>query len=361
MKKAIIAMSGGVDSSVAALLIKEKGYQCIGATMKLFHNDDIGKNRANTCCSLDDINDARQVADTLGMPYYVFNFTDNFKEKVIDKFISCYENGCTPNPCIDCNRYLKFDKLFERMKEIEYDYVVTGHYAIIEFDVETKRYILKKAVDKTKDQSYVLYSMTQNQLAHTLFPLGNLNKEQTREIAENHGFINARKHDSQDLCFVPDGKYIDFIKKYTKKEYPNGNFIDKSGKILGKHNGIIGYTIGQRKGLNIQSQCPLYVTDILTDTNEIVLGSNEDLFSSVLYAKDFNWILWDTPPSSFRAKAKIRYRQQEQNATVYVLENGYIKIEFDEPQRAVTKGQAVVLYDGDIVIGGGEICKTAVH
>lgn len=361
MKKAIIAMSGGVDSSVAALLIKEKGYQCIGATMKLFHNDDIGKSRANTCCSLDDINDARQVADTLGMPYYVFNFTDNFKEKVIDKFISCYENGCTPNPCIDCNRYLKFDKLFERMKEIGYDYVVTGHYAEIEFDKETNRYILKKAFDKTKDQSYVLYSMTQNQLAHTLFPLGNLNKEQTREIAGNHGFINARKHDSQDLCFVPDGKYIDFIKKYTKKEYPNGNFIDKSGKILGKHNGIMGYTIGQRKGLNIQSQCPLYVTDILTDTNEIVLGSNEDLFSSVLYAKDFNWILWDTPPSSFRAKAKIRYRQQEQNATVYVLENGYIKIEFDEPQRAVTKGQAVVLYDGDIVIGGGEICKMAVN
>ena len=354
-KKAIIAMSGGVDSSVAALMIKEKGYECIGATMKLFHNDDI-VSKAKTCCSVDDISDARNVADSLGMPYYVFNFTDNFKEKVIDKFVSCYENGCTPNPCIDCNRYLKFDKLFNRMNEIGYDYVVTGHYAIIEYYEESGRYILKKSADKNKDQSYVLYSMTQEQLAHTLFPLGSLNKEQAREIAEKHGFVNARKHDSQDLCFVPDGKYIDFIRKYTNKEYPSGNFIDKNGKILGEHKGIVGYTIGQRKGLNVSSQCPLYVTDILTDTNEIVLGSNEDLFSSVLYATDFNWILWDYPPKEFRAKAKVRYRQQEQDATVYVLDNKNVKIEFDMPQRAITKGQAAVLYDGDTVIGGGEIC-----
>ncbi|MBR0277017.1 MAG: tRNA 2-thiouridine(34) synthase MnmA [Clostridia bacterium] len=356
-KKAIIAMSGGVDSSVAALLTKEEGYECIGATMQLFHNEDIGISRAKTCCSLDDINDARQVANTLGIPYYVFNFTENFKEKVIDKFVSCYENGCTPNPCIDCNRFLKFDKLFNRMCEIGYDYVVTGHYAAIEYNKKSNRYILKKAADKNKDQSYVLYSMTQNQLAHTLFPMGNLNKEQARIIAESHGFINAKKHDSQDLCFVPNGRYIDFIKKYTNKEYKSGNFIDKKGNVLGSHNGIIGYTIGQRKGLGVQSQCPLYVTDILADTNEIVLGNEEDLLSPVLYAKDFNWILYDNPPKKFRAKAKIRYRQHEQDATVFVLNNNYVRIEFDLPQRAVTKGQAVVLYDGDTVIGGGEICK----
>ena len=225
-KKAIIAMSGGVDSSVAAFLMKEKGYECIGATMKLFQNEDVVVCREHTCCSLDDVEDARSVARALEMPYYVFNFSDRFKEEVMEKFVCSYENGCTPNPCIDCNRYLKFEKLFQRAKELSYDYVVTGHYAQIEYKEETGRYLLKKSVDLSKDQSYVLYSLTQDQLAHVQFPLGGMHKTEAREIAEAQGFINARKHDSQDICFVVNGKYSDFIEQYREKTYPEGDFVD---------------------------------------------------------------------------------------------------------------------------------------
>ena len=255
--KALIAMSGGVDSSVAAFFIKEKGFECMGVTMKLYDNEDIGISREKTCCSLDDIEDARSVARRLGMPYYVFNFKDEFEEKVIDKFIQTYEQGGTPNPCIDCNRYLKFEKLMQRMAELKYDYVVTGHYA----DVEEKggRYYLKKGKDLSKDQSYVLYSLTQEQLAHTLFPLGQYSKDEIREIAEREGFINARKHDSQDICFVPDGDYAKFIEQHKGVKYQSGNFIDINGKVLGKHSGIIRYTIGQRKGLGLAAGHPVYV------------------------------------------------------------------------------------------------------
>ena len=219
MKKAIIAMSGGVDSSVAALLTKESGDECIGATMKLYNNEDIGVRREKTCCSLDDVEDARSVAYQMDIPYYVFNFTADFHTEVMDRFVEAYENGCTPNPCIDCNRYLKFDKMFHRMQEIGYDYIVTGHYARVEYDEKRGRYLLKKAVDDTKDQSYVLYMLTQEQLAHVKLPLGGLRKDQVRVIAEKHGFINARKHDSQDICFVPDGDYAKFIEKYTGKKH----------------------------------------------------------------------------------------------------------------------------------------------
>ena len=255
-KKALIAMSGGVDSSVAAYLIKEQGFEATGITLKLFDNEDIGEKKEKTCCSLDDIGDARSVCYKLGIPYYVYNFKDSFKENVISRFINAYENGTTPNPCIDCNRYIKFEKLMRRAEELEFDYVVTGHYAVIEHNAETGRYLLKKSADSSKDQSYVLYSLTQEQLAKTLFPLGNMTKEQTREIAEKLGLINAHKHDSQDICFVPDGDYAKFIEQYTGRTYPHGNFVDESGKVLGEHKGIIRYTCRSAKGTRTCSPPP---------------------------------------------------------------------------------------------------------
>ena len=354
-KRAVVAMSGGVDSSVAAYLVKSQGYDCIGATMKLFHNEDICIPREKSCCSLEDVEDARNVANSLGIPYYVFNFTDRFREDVIDRFVNAYEIGATPNPCIDCNRYLKFEKLFLRAKELNYDYVVTGHYARIEFDENSGRYLLKKALDETKDQSYVLYSMTQHQLEHTKFPLGGLKKTQVREIAEKHGFINAKKHDSQDICFVQNGTYADFIKQYTQKQYPPGNFVLKNGTVLGEHKGIINYTVGQRKGLGISYCEPLYVSGINVSDNTIVLGTDGDLYSKVLTANNINLISVSAIEKPTRVKAKIRYRQTEQPATVMQTDDDIITVEFDEPQRAVTKGQAVVLYDGDTVLGGGTI------
>ena len=357
MKKAIIAMSGGVDSSVAALLTKESGDECIGATMKLYNNEDIGVHREKTCCSLDDVEDARSVAYQRDMPYYVFNFTADFHTEVMDRFVDAYENGCTPNPCIDCNRYLKFDKMFHRMQEIGYDYIVTGHYARVEYDEKRDRYLLKKAVDDTKDQSYVLYMLTQEQLAHVKLPLGGLRKDQVRVIAEKHGFINARKHDSQDICFVPDGDYAKFIEKYTGKKTPEGDFVDKEGNYIGRHKGIIHYTIGQRRGLGIPAASRLYVCEISPKTNTVVLGDNADLFSSELEADSVNLISVDSLAEPKRVTAKIRYRHKEQPATAWQTPDGILHVKFDEPQRAITKGQAVVMYDGDEVVGGGVINK----
>lgn len=354
-KKALIAMSGGVDSSVAAYLIKEQGYDSTGITLKLFDNEDIGEKKEKTCCSLDDIEDARNVCYKIGIPYYVYNFKDSFKENVISRFIDAYENGTTPNPCIDCNRYIKFEKLMRRADELEFDYVVTGHYAIIEYNSETDRYLLKKSVDITKDQSYVLYSLTQKQLAKTLFPLGGMNKEQTREIAEKLGLINAHKHDSQDICFVPDGDYAKFIEEYTGKTYPVGNFVDESGKILGEHKGIIRYTVGQRKGLGLALPQPMYVKKKDLTNNRVILCTNDALFSKELYATDINLITCDRLEKPVRIKARVRYNQKEQWATAEQIDKNTLHIVFDEPQRAISKGQAVVLYDGDYVVGGGTI------
>lgn len=353
--KAVIAMSGGVDSSVAAYLMKQRGFDCIGVTMKLFANEDIGISREHSCCSLDDVEDARSVAYSLDMPYYVFNFSDRFETDVIDRFIHAYENGITPNPCIDCNRYLKFDKLYMRAKELDRDYVVTGHYARVEKG-ENGRFLLKKALDDTKDQSYVLYCLTQEQLSHTIFPLGEMRKSQAREIAESQGFINARKADSQDICFVQNGSYADFIEQYTGKNYPDGDFLDTNGNVIGRHKGVIRYTVGQRKGLGISAPEPLYVKAVNPVINTVTLSYNDGLYSSIVKAGDINLISVPEIKGEMRVKAKVRYRHTEQWATV-TQNSDTITAVFDEPQRAVTCGQALVLYDRDTVVGGGTILR----
>ncbi len=355
MKKAMIAMSGGVDSSVAAYLICKEGYETIGVTMKLYHPEGDVVVSEKSCCSADEVNDAQSVAEKLGIPYYVFNYTDNFKLHVISRFVEAYRNGRTPNPCIDCNRYIKFDRLIKRAIELNFDYVVTGHYAIVEFDEKSGRYILKKAVDDTKDQSYVLYSLTQEQLEHIKFPLGSMTKAEARKIAEEQGFVNAQKHDSQDICFVPDGNYARFIEEWCGFKFENGNFVDLEGNIIAQHKGIINYTIGQRKGLGIAAKAPYYVVNKDLERNEVVLGSNEDLFSCDLEATDVNFISIEALTEPMRVKAKVRYKQRETDATISPLENGNVSVNFDEPQRAIAPGQAVVFYDGDIVVGGGTI------
>lgn len=354
-ERALIAMSGGVDSSVAACLIKEQGYDATGITLKLFDNEDIGEKKEKTCCSLDDIDDARNVCRKIGIPYYVYNFKDSFKENVIDRFIFAYENGCTPNPCIDCNRYIKFEKLMQRADELDFDYVVTGHYSVIEYDEGLQRYLLRKSPDVTKDQSYVLYSLTQRQLSRTLLPLGKLTKHEVRKIAEKYNLINAQKHDSQDICFVPDGDYAKFIEQYTGRKYDFGDFVDESGNVLGTHKGIIRYTIGQRKGLGLALPHPMYVKEKDIANNKVILCDNDRLFSKELYAKDINLIAYEKLDKPLHIKARVRYNQPEQDATVEQLSDNRLHIVFDKPQRAISKGQAVVLYDGDVVIGGGTI------
>jgi len=353
--KALIAMSGGVDSAVAVYLMQKQGYDCIGATMKLFHNEDIGENIGKTCCSLTDVEDARRVAATLGIPHYVFNFTREFTERVIGKFIEVYEAGATPNPCIDCNRYLKFEKFLLRAQEIGIDMMATGHYARIAHDKGSNRYLLQKAADDSKDQSYVLYAMTQNQLKHTAFPLGALRKSEVRAIAAREGFVNAQKRDSQDICFVPNGNYAAFIAQYTGRSCVAGDFVDANGNILGKHNGILRYTIGQRKGLGLALNQPMYVCAKCARSNTVTLGRHERLFTRAFDANDFNWIACDKPDKPLRVKAKVRYSQDEQSAVAEVVADDLVHIEFDTPQRAIAKGQAVVLYDGDVVVGGGTI------
>jgi len=354
-EKAIIAMSGGVDSSVAAYLVKSAGYETAGITLKLFDNYDIGIEKEKTCCSLEDVEDARKVAFQLGMPYYVFNFADEFKKEVMEKFARTYISGATPNPCIDCNRFIKFEKLIERAQQLEYGYVATGHYSIIEHDKSSGRYLLKKGIDDSKDQSYVLYALTQEQLSKTLFPLGEFKKEKIREIASELGFVNARKKDSQDICFVKDGNYKKFIEDFSSCHFEDGNFVDVNGNILGSHKGIVGYTIGQRRGLGISSVEPYYVVNKDIPSNSVILGRETDLYSKRLIAGDVNFIAINSLKSPMKVKARVRYKQKETPAILYPSKNGEVIVEFEQPQRAVTKGQAVVFYDDNYVVGGGTI------
>lgn len=355
MEKALIAMSGGVDSSVAAYLMQQSGYHCIGATMHLCNH--IRLKSSGDGYVPDSAADAKAVAKKLGMDFLLLDHREDFRQKVIDSFVDCYEHGGTPNPCVTCNRYLKFGVLLDRALEMGCDCIVTGHYAKICQDSTTGRYLLYRAEDRGKDQTYFLYSLTQHQLAHTQFPLGELSKEQVRLIAQEQGFLNARKRDSQDICFIPDGDYLQFIKQYTGKEYPGGDYLDAKGNVLGRHTGAVGYTIGQRKGLGIALGEPAYVCAKDMEQNTVTLGKNEDLFRSGLRANDWNWIPFPAPAEPIRVTAKVRYRHIEQPATVYPEENGFARVEFDEPQRAITTGQAVVLYDGDLVIGGGTITE----
>ena len=353
--KALIAMSGGVDSSVAAYLTKLHGYDCTGVTLRLYDSEETDELQEKTCCSIDDVEDARSVCRRLEIPYFVCNFKESFRENVIDRFIRAYEEGATPNPCIDCNRYIKFEKLMRHARELDMDTLVTGHYARIEHDESSDRYLLKKAVDMSKDQSYVLYSLTQEQLSRLYLPLGGLTKDQTRAIAEKMGFVNAAKRDSQDICFVPDGKYAAFIERHTGKTYPCGDFVDEEGNVLGEHKGIIRYTIGQRKGLGLALPRPMYVKEKNLAENKVILCDNDSLFSRSLTATDINLISVDRIEGELRVNARVRYNQKEQPATVTQIGDNTIRVVFDEPQRAICKGQAVVLYDGDTVVGGGVI------
>lgn len=341
--KAMIAMSGGVDSSVAAFLMQQAGYLCIGATMRLQEETSA------------DAEDARAVAARLDMPFHVLDFTAKFRQEVMDDFVRCYEAGLTPNPCVVCNRRLKFGALLDAALELGCSYIVTGHYAQIESN--NGRYLLKKAADSAKDQSYFLYAVSQEQLSHIQFPLGGLTKEEARRIAQEQGFINARKRDSQDICFIPGGDYFAFLKEYAGKNYPCGNFLDMDGKVVGCHQGAVAYTRGQRKGLGLAMGHPVYVSSKDMEKNTVTVCDNDQLFSTSLLADDWTFFPFDSLTAPIRCKAKARSRMIEQHATAYPEENGSVRVVFDEPQRALTTGQAVVLYDGDYVIGGGTITE----
>lgn len=336
----LVAMSGGVDSSVAAWQTKRSGVPCAGAIMELLP------------CKTADLADAQAVADRLGMDFHVFSMEDTFRENVMDSFVSVYESGLTPNPCVVCNRRIKFGAFLDKALALGFSHVATGHYARVEFDAEAGRYLLKKAADAVKDQSYFLCGLTQYQLSHTLFPLGNLTKEQSRAIAEENGLITARKRDSQDVCFIPDGDYLHFLQSFTGKTYESGDFLDLSGKKVGTHKGAVAYTLGQRKGLGIAMGEPVYVCAKDMAANTVTVGRNEDLFRRELLAADWNWIAIDPPTSPIRVMAKARSRMTEQPATLYPAEN---RLVFDEPQRALTPGQTLALYDGDTVLAGATI------
>ena len=340
MEKAMIAMSGGVDSSVAAHLMLRAGYDCCGMTLKLW-DSTVGDPSA----------DARAVADRLQIPFHVLDHTQAFLQNVVEPFIGAYENGLTPNPCIRCNQYIKFGALLEEALKMGCDYIVTGHYARIR--QENGRYLLYKAADPTKDQTYFLAGLTQHQLSHTKLPLGEMTKEQVREIALEQGFLNARKKDSQDICFIPDGDFAAFIRNYTGKTYPSGDYLDLNGKVVGKHNGAFAYTLGQRKGLGIALGEPAYVCAKDMAKNTVTVGPNEALFHKTLVATDWNWLPFPALTEPMRVTAKARYRHIEQPATVYP--DG--RVEFDEPQRAMTPGQAVVVYLDDMVVGSGTITE----
>lgn len=343
-KPVFIGLSGGVDSSVAAYLLKEQGYDVTAVTMRLCDRYLKGYDDSN-------IASARSISEKLGINFIEMDCRDAFSEHVVKNFIETYEAGATPNPCVECNKHIKFEMLLNGDNK-----VATGHYAIIEH--EDDRYKLRKSTNLQKDQSYFLYGLSQEILARTIFPLGEMDKEKVREIAESQGFSNAHKKDSQDICFIPDGDYAAFIKSNTNNRYPVGNFVDLDGNVLGEHKGIIHYTIGQRKGLGLALKKPMYVIRLDMAKNEVVLADDNDLFSKELTAKDFNWLSIKNPEKSFRALGRIRYRHEEAPCTVNPNIDGTVSVVFDEPQRAITSGQSFVLYDektASYVLGGGII------
>ena len=354
---ALIAMSGGVDSSVAAWLLVQRGWRCMGLTMRQYQDTSCHLAAFPTCCSPQDIEDAKQVAFQLDIPHQVIDFSAQFRTRVIDRFVRVYESGGTPNPCVDCNRYMRFRTLLEIADKNGLDYVATGHYARVEQDRDTGRWLLKKAKFGRKDQSYMLCRLSQEQLSRIVFPLGEMDKEQVRAIAEAQYFVNARKHDSQDICFVPGGDYGAFLEGYTGKTYPAGDFLDQNGQVVGRHQGAVRYTLGQRKGLHLAMGVPVYVTGKDMAANTVTVGPEEALYTAALVAEDLNWISVAGLDGPLHCAAKTRYRQQEQPALLTPLPEGRVRVDFEAPQRAVTPGQAVVFYDGDIVIGAGTICR----
>ncbi|GAA0063882.1 tRNA 2-thiouridine(34) synthase MnmA [Clostridium sp. CTA-1] len=354
-KKVLVGMSGGVDSSVAAYLLKEQGYEVIGVTMQIWQDDEEFIEKEGGCCSLSAVADARRVANKIGIPFYVMNFKDAFKRNVIDYFVDEYMEGRTPNPCIACNKFIKFSSFLDKAMAMGIDYVATGHYAIIE--KHNDRYIIKKSEDDKKDQTYALYNLTQFQLERTLMPCGQYKKSKIREIAKEIGLRVHNKKDSEEICFIPDNDHGRYIKNRFPNKVREGNFVDKQGNILGTHKGIVYYTIGQRKGLGIAFGKPMYVVDINLFRNEVVLGDLEDLLNTELIAKDTNYIPFDTLKEPMEVEAKIRYSQIPSKAIITPVEDGRVRVNFHEKQRAITKGQSVVFYKDDLLIGGGIIEK----
>ena len=340
-ERVLIGMSGGVDSTLAAKLLADGGYDCVGCTMLLSEGQDV--------------EEARAAADQLGIPFHVFDFRSEFRRQVIEPFIAAYEAGRTPNPCIDCNRRLKFGVMFCRAEELDCRWVATGHYARIE--EHNGRFMLKRAADPAKDQTYFLACLTRARLAHVKFPLGDYTKAEVRELAQQAGLANANKRDSQDICFVPGGDYAAVMEAYTGKTYPAGDYLDQSGRVVGRHRGAVRYTLGQRKGLNLAMGTPVYVCAKDMERNTVTVGPESALYSAALRAEGMNWYPFVEPDVPLRCTVKTRHSQREAPATVRPLETGGAQVEFDAPQRAVTPGQAVVLYDGDLVLGGGTIAE----
>lgn len=358
-KKVVVGMSGGVDSTAAAYLLKQQGYDVIGVTMKLWEPDDPDYvEKEGGCCSLSSVNDARRVAEKIGIPFYVINFRDIFRKTVIDYFVDEYEHGRTPNPCIACNKYVKFDALLKKAHDLGAYYVATGHYAKVMYDETFQRYVIRKSEEQRKDQTYAVYNLTQDQLQHILMPLGEFtSKEEIRKIASAFDPNVGGKGDSQEICFIPDDNYSRFLREHIEKPIPPGNFVDLEGKVIGKHTGIVDYTIGQRKGLNLALGHPAYVTEIRTHVNEVVIGTNDDVFTNGLICDLVNFMPFETLEKPMVCEAKIRYSAKPAKCLLLPQANGQVKVHFDEPQRAITPGQAVVFYDGDLLVGGGTIVK----
>ncbi|MGM9998560.1 MAG: tRNA 2-thiouridine(34) synthase MnmA [Candidatus Bruticola sp.] len=355
-KSALIAMSGGVDSSVAALLMHKAGYNCIGVTMKLFDNEDVGISREKSCCSLSDVDDARSVTTRLDIPYYIVNFAENFKEKVIEPFVCAYEKGFTPNPCIDCNRFLKFKKLYQRARELDCDYIVTGHYVRLSYDENAKRFIMRRALDEHKDQSYVLYFLSQEQLAHSQFPLGDLTKNEVRAYADEYGLVTAHKQESQDICFVQTGGYADFIENYRGCSSLPGPIITKEGIKVGEHKGLIRYTVGQRRGLGVSYKEPLFVCGKDIEHNTLIVCTAAQLHTKSILVEGVNWVSVAGITEPINCEVKVRYSSKPQPAQLVKGEDErQVKVIFADEIPGAACGQAAVFYDGDLVLGGGVI------